>query len=169
MTIAIKPKYIIKSQSLCLCQFWSKQEFVTRPNCQNKKWTVEQQQDFLNNLIRHFYTPPIVLREIYTTSKNSPIFEIIDGQQRINAIQNTLRSKIPFHYSLKNVLSFIGNTTDKTNMLMCFLQPESDNFVFQHTTVNVDIIEGIGNPKNQTHQKLAQNIFQQLHTSIKTH
>jgi hypothetical protein len=165
----INPKYTIELKPFPLLLFYRRQEFA-KPNYQSTEWSIKQQQNFINNAVRGTYSSPIVLRSIYQPNKKSPIWEVLDGWQRIKAIQNTMRSEIPFHPSLKNILSFEVDITDNSNMLMCFLKSEAEVLVGQQVTTNTNIIKGIENIKNRTYQKLTQDIIKQLQRhKTKTH
>ena len=70
------------------------EDYVLRPPYQRKSvWSVKKQQSLLESLFRRYYVPRIVLREVrldvQTTKK-----EVIDGQQRINAVTNFFANKL---------------------------------------------------------------------------
>jgi uncharacterized protein with ParB-like and HNH nuclease domain len=86
-----RSEYTIVSRGINIEDFHRyKDDFVTRPPYQRKSvWSKKKKQSLLDSLFRRYYIPNIVIREV-RLSDNQTVNEIIDGQQRINTVQDFL-------------------------------------------------------------------------------
>ena len=130
--------------------------YVTRPPYQRKSvWGKKKQQDLLDSLFRRYYIPKLVIREV-RLSDNESVNEVIDGQQRINTVQDFFGNKVKLPKSLGTINeSLPGKYFDQLN-------DEQKEFVEEELSFAVDKITGIENPRNPIHQKIATEIFWRL-------
>ena len=78
-------------------------EFVTRPPYQRKAvWSTKKKQALMDSLIRKYYVPQLVLREVRVSGSNS-VSEVIDGQQRITTAVDFFRNEYPLPRSLEDI------------------------------------------------------------------
>ncbi|MCK5385014.1 MAG: DUF262 domain-containing protein [Alphaproteobacteria bacterium] len=69
-------------------------EYITRPPYQRKSvWSLKKQQSLMDSLFRRYYVPKLVIREV-RLDENTTKREIVDGQQRITAVQDFLRANL---------------------------------------------------------------------------
>jgi hypothetical protein len=166
----------IIQQSIPLGNFWYfETDYWLRSNYfRTKQWTTEQQQSFIGSVFRQISIPPITLRKINVKpnkplSPNDNVFEIIDGWQRIKTIQDFANSKIQLPQSLENCRPFHNNVpynidgNQSTSLGWYDKFPKELQTIIETLTLNADIITGIGDINNTEHEKLASNLFLDLH------
>ncbi|MFW5928268.1 MAG: HNH endonuclease family protein, partial [Thermoplasmatota archaeon] len=161
MPIAVDRPYFIEKDSIKLKEFDEDEGiYVTRPPYQRKSvWSPKKQKQLIDSFFRRYYVPSIVLRSIVIPDPegggNKEVKEVVDGQQRIIAIQNFFDNKIPLPDTLSDLTDEAGK----------YYKDLSDN-VKQHieNTCKLDarIVEGVKNPDNKVHQKKATEIFWRL-------
>lgn len=152
-----KQEYLITEDKIRLKDFYDyREDYITRPPYQRKSvWSVKKQQSLFDSLFRRYYVPRLVVREV-RLSEDRTVREIIDGQQRITAIQEFFDNKYRLPDSLKDVHADLpGRTFDE-------LSTELRKFIDKELVVNADIVKSIENPKNPDHQKVATEIFWRL-------
>ena len=96
--------YLVEQKPIHIEDFHRyREDFVVRPPYQRTSvWSRPRQQQLLDSLIRRYYVPRIVLREVrlddHTVKK-----EVIDGQQRITTVQLFFSDVLPLPKSLQDV------------------------------------------------------------------
>lgn len=150
-------RYIIQEEKIQIGDFHNyREDYVTRPPYQRKSvWSVKKQQNLLDSLFRRYYIPKVVIREI-RLDENRTINETIDGQQRINTVQNFYEGKIKLPKSLNDI------SPDLAGKSYSDLNSEMRKFVDRHLSYSADIVKGIDDSKNPEHQKIATEIFWRL-------
>jgi len=132
-----------------------REAYITRPPYQRKTvWSEEKKQKLMDSLLRRYYVPKLVFREV-RLSDDRGVDEIIDGQQRINTLQEFFQNKFRLPDSLKDVASDIAGKTYEQ------LPVEVKQYVSK-LSLQVDRITNIENPKNAAHQQVATEIFWRL-------
>lgn len=132
------------------------EEFVIRPPYQRKNvWSRSKQQALLDSLFRRYYVPRIVIREVRLDSDRT-IYEVIDGQQRINTAQRFLADELRLPRSLQDVDPSLPNGRYSE------LPVQIRRFVDRDLLYNADVVRGIGDPGNPDHQRIATEIFWRL-------
>ncbi len=152
-----KQEYLIVEDKIRLKDFHEYSDFyITRPPYQRKSvWSVKKQQALIDSIFRRYYVPKLVIREV-RLSEDRTINEIIDGQQRITAIQNFFNNKIKLPKSLIDIHKDLPNKYFKD------LSPEFRMFIDKNLHISGDVIKNIEDPKNPEHQKIATEIFWRL-------
>ena len=162
--MAFRPemKYDVEHIEMKIVKFHlEKDEFRTRPPYQRKSvWSRKQQQSLLDSLIRRSYVPSIVLRLVDLPEKQGSIYEVIDGQQRITTVQKFFDNEITLPTSLRD----LHNGLPKATFLR--LPEDVQDFVKSELYFLVDIIEGIDDPLNHKHHKLASDMFWRLQQGV---
>jgi len=152
-----RTEYQIIPKSIKIRHFYSyRKRYVTRPPYQRKSvWTKKKQQGLLDSLFRRYYIPKLVIREVRLSDEET-VNEVIDGQQRINTVQDFFDNKVKLPKSLESVhKSLSGKYFNQ-------LSDEQKEFVEEELSYSVDRITGIDDPKNINHQKIATEIFWRL-------
>lgn len=133
-----------------------KDDFVTRPPYQRKSvWSKKKKQSLLDSLFRRYYIPNIVIREV-RLSDNHTVNEIIDGQQRINTVQDFFDNKYPLPKSLEDVNSDLSGAYYKD------LDTDVRRFIDRSLKFKADVIKDIDEPEDVNHQIIATEIFWRL-------
>lgn len=152
-----KPLYEIVQDSLPVRDFkdyW--EEFVVRPPYQRKSvWSKKKKQDLLDSLFRRYYVPRIVIREV-RRDETRTAREVIDGQQRITTAKEFLDDAIELPKSLADIDAALPGKKYSA------LPPDLRRFVDRELKYNADIVKGIDDAKNRSHQKIAAEIFWRL-------
>ncbi len=108
----------------------------------------------MDSILRRFYIPDVVLREVRLTDVAS-VSEVIDGQQRITTVQSYFDGEFPLPNSLKDFESdLVGKRYEE---LGTDFRKYIDKLEFQ-----VDKIRGIEVKDNASHQLIATEIFWRL-------
>lgn len=132
------------------------EEFVVRPPYQRKNvWSRRKQQDLLDSLFRRYYVPRIVIREVRLDEERT-VNEVIDGQQRINAVQQFFADELALPDSLEDVHPDLAGARHSG------LPAEVRRFVDRELQYDADIVKGIDDPDDPAHQKVATEIFWRL-------
>ncbi len=157
MSFNPKQEYLITEDKIHLKDFFDyREDYITRPAYQRKSvWAVKKQQSLFDSLFRRYYVPRLVIREV-RLSEDRTVREIIDGQQRITAIQEYFDNKFKLPSSLKDIHSDLANKYFKD------LTTELRKFIDKELVMNADIVKNIDDPKNPDHQKVATEIFWRL-------
>jgi hypothetical protein len=152
-----KTQYDIIPDKIAIRHFHAYRElYVTRPPYQRKSvWGPKKKRDLMDSLFRRYYIPKLVIREV-RLSDSKTIDEVIDGQQRINTVQDYFNNDFKLPKTLADLSPELpGKTYDK-------LSPEMRLFLDEKVKLDVDRIKGIDDPKNREHQKIATEIFWRL-------
>lgn len=152
-----KQEYLITEDKIRLKDFFDyREDYITRPAYQRKSvWAVKKQQSLFDSLFRRFYVPRLVVREV-RLSQDRTVREIIDGQQRITAIQEYFDNKFKLPASLADI------HPDLANKYFSELSTELRKFIDKELVINADIVKNIDDPKNPEHIKVATEIFWRL-------
>lgn len=150
-------EYLITEDKIRLKDFFDyKDDYIIRPAYQRKSvWPLKKQQSLFDSLFRRFYVPRLVVREV-RLSKDRTVREIIDGQQRITAIQEYFDNK----YKLPDSLSDIH--PDLAGKYFKQLTTDLRKFIDKELVINADIVKNIDDPTNPEHQRVATEIFWRL-------
>jgi hypothetical protein len=152
-----KQEYLITENRIRLKDFFDyREDYITRPPYQRKSvWSVKKQQSLFDSLFRRFYVPRLVVREV-RLSEDRTVREIIDGQQRITAIQDFFDGKFKLPATLSDVHPDLANKT------FTDLSTDLRKFIDRELIINADIVKNIEDPQNPDHQKVATEIFWRL-------
>ena len=152
-----KQEYLITEDKIHLKDFFEyREDYITRPPYQRKSvWAVKKQQSLFDSLFRRFYVPRLVVREV-RLSLDRTVREIIDGQQRITAVQEFFDNKFKLPASLTDI------HPDLANKYFSDLSTELRKFIDKELVINADIVKNIDDPKNPEHQRVATEIFWRL-------
>jgi uncharacterized protein with ParB-like and HNH nuclease domain len=104
MSIIVDQPYGKQPQTFTLKYIHDHQElFITRPPYQRKNvWSNQTKGALVASLFRRHYIPDIVLREVHMPSHFMK-YEIVDGQQRIIAIQDFFNGLIKLPEELSDI------------------------------------------------------------------
>jgi hypothetical protein len=157
MSFNPKQEYLIIEDKIPIRYFFAyKEKYITRPPYQRKSvWPVKKQQSLFDSFFRRYYVPRLVIREV-RLSHDKTVREIIDGQQRITAIQDFFENKFKLPESLSDIHPLLANKYFNE------LTVELREFIETEIIVNADIVKNIEDPKNTDHQEVATNIFWRL-------
>jgi 5-methylcytosine-specific restriction endonuclease McrA len=152
-----RSEYTIVSRGINIEDFHRyKDDFVTRPPYQRKSvWSKKKKQSLLDSLFRRYYIPNIVIREV-RLSDNQTVNEIIDGQQRINTVQDFFDNKYTLPKSLEDVNSDLSGAYYKD------LDTDVRRFIDRSLKFKADVIKDIDEPEDVNHQLIATEIFWRL-------
>jgi len=152
-----KQEYLITEDKIHLKDFFEyREDYIIRPPYQRKSvWAVKKQQSLFDSLFRRFYVPRLVVREV-RLSLDRTVREIIDGQQRITAVQEFFDNKFKLPASLTDI------HPDLANKYFSDLSTELRKFIDKELVINADIVKNIDDPKNPEHQRVATEIFWRL-------
>ena len=155
MSIIVDKPYSKEPKTIPLLDFHMyPEQFITRPPYQRKNvWTTEMKEALIESIFRRFYVPNIVLREV-TTPSHMMKYEVVDGQQRIIAVQEFFEGKIKLPERLKDVT---GDAGKKYNDL----KPEVKNHIHQQS-LDATVLGGLTNPQNQKNQQIVAKVFWNL-------
>jgi Protein of unknown function DUF262 len=152
-----KPLYEVIEDTIQIREFkdyW--EEFVVRPPYQRTNvWSKKMKRDLLDSLFRRYYVPRIVIREVRRDKKRTAR-EVIDGQQRITTAKEFLSDELELPDSLADIDPSLPGSHYSD------LPAELRRFVDRELKYKADIIKGIDDPKDRTHQKVAADIFWRL-------
>lgn len=157
MSFNPKPEYTIISSETPIKDFYDyKGEYVTRPPYQRKAvWSKLKKQSLMDSLFRRFYIPKLVIREV-RISDDQTINEIIDGQQRISAVQDFFDNEYTLPKTLIDIDSALVGKYYKE------LSDDIRKFIDRSLKYQTDIIKNIEKPHDVKHQLIATEIFWRL-------
>jgi hypothetical protein len=124
-----------------------------------KQWSSEQQNLFIDSLLRKTYIPPIVLRELNQKAPNdTTIREVLDGWHRIKTIQDFFGNFIlPLPDTIKLLPQFATAFNDKdiSFTYYCRRLPEEHKQYIKTITITAHVIKGIetNTAENEKHAK----------------
>lgn len=156
MPIIVEREYSRESKAFSLLDFHEKRhQFVTRPPYQRKNvWSKRKKKALIESFFRRYYVPDIVLREVHTPD-NQMRYEVIDGQQRIIAIQEFFSNEICLPQSLKDLVP------EEAGKLYKDLSSEVREYI-EDRTLNATIIRGLTSPEKEEDQRHTTEIFWRL-------
>ena len=146
-----KEEYLIKEKDYNIEDFHKySDEFITRPPYQRKSvWSDGKKQALLDSLFRRYYIPKVVIREV-RLSDNRTIYEIIDGQQRINAVQEFFKNNLKLPKSLKDIHPDLPGSYYKN------LSAELRRFIDRELKYKADIVRNIEDPLEVLKRRFAE-------------
>jgi hypothetical protein len=152
-----KEEYTIVPKDYNIEDFFKyKEDFVTRPPYQRKSvWSKKKKQALMDSLFRRYYVPRLVIREV-RLSNSEVKYEIIDGQQRITAVQEFFNNEYPLSKSLNDIDNNLNGKYYKD------LNSDIRKYIDKSIKYQADIIKNIEDPQNIEHQIIATTIFQRL-------
>ncbi|MFQ5885276.1 MAG: HNH endonuclease family protein [Thermoplasmata archaeon] len=155
MPIIVERPYSLEPKEFSLRDFRDRIDlFVLRPPYQRKNvWSLSKKEALIDSFFRRHYVPSIVLREVHTP-KHDMRWEVVDGQQRIIAVQEFLDNKVRLPRTLADLTSDAGK-----------YHRDLETAVREHIeerTLRATIIEGLTNPEKKKNQKLVTDIFWRL-------
>ncbi len=152
-----KPEYTIVPKNIAIKDFYEyKGLFVTRPPYQRKSvWPQKKKQKLMDSLFRRYYIPKLVIREV-RLSESETVSEIIDGQQRITAVQEFFNNKYPLPKSLADINKNLPGKNYED------LDTDIRIFVDKELEYQADIIKNIDDPNCVEHQVIATKVFRRL-------
>jgi hypothetical protein len=152
-----KPDYYITSKPTHIKDFFEYAEaYVVRPPYQRKNvWTNKKQQDLMDSLLRRYYVPRIVIREV-RLSQTEIRKEVIDGQQRIHTVQRFFANALALPPSVADL------SPELPGKRYSDLPVGIREFIDKEITFDVDTVGGIDDPFNPEHQALAAQVFWRL-------
>jgi hypothetical protein len=141
------------------------------------EWTKKKQEEFLDSLFRRAYVPAVILRELdFLPDKISfetptpPIFEVLDGVQRIKTIQRFFNADMEMPKSLKSCSVFRNYGTAGWNDDLPIwsgyifdFPPPLKYYVTHKLTINAVTITGIGDKNNKDHETTTLKILKRIH------
>ncbi len=131
------------------------EEYLTRPPYQRKTvWSKKKQQALLDSILRRYYIPNLVLRQV-RLSEDRTIDEVIDGQQRITTIQAFFADEIKLPKSLSDL------SGELSGKFYSEIKPEYRRFI-DKLSLQADRIKNIEKKDDPTHQTVATEIFWRL-------
>lgn len=147
MSIIVDKPYSKEQKPFKLVDFHKdKNLFVKRPPYQRKNvWPLYKKQALIDSFFRRHYVPDIVLREV-NTPDHLMKYEVVDGQQRINAIQEFFANEFKLPKSLADI-------TDDTGKYYADLDPTVKKHIEQQT-LNATVLGGLTNPHKKQNQLL---------------
>jgi 5-methylcytosine-specific restriction endonuclease McrA len=132
------------------------EDYVTRPPYQRKSvWSKAKKQSLMDSLFRRYYIPKLVIREIRLSDERT-VNEIIDGQQRINTVQEFFDNKYPLPKTLADIDKDLPGAYYKD------LETDVRKFIDKSLKFQADVIKNIEEPNNVKHQIIATEIFWRL-------
>ena len=136
-----------------------KEHYIKRPPYQRKSvWSISKQQRFIESIFRKYFIPKIVLR-VVLPREGVQKFGVVDGQQRIVAIQNFLENKFKTSLSLNNLKDGLGSK------FYSELAPDVKEYI-EESGLKATIIKTLDKPQNKTHQKEVADIFWRLNDGV---
>jgi len=152
-----KSEYTIVSTEISIKDFFDyREDYVTRPPYQRKSvWSKDKKQALMDSLFRRYYIPKLVIREV-RLSEHQTVNEIIDGQQRITAVQEFFNNQYPLPKTLIDV--------DKSLPGLYYNGLDTDirKFIDKSLKYQADVIKNIDKPHDVNHQIIATEIFWRL-------
>ncbi len=152
-----KSDYTIVSTDINIKDFHEyADDYATRPPYQRKSvWTTKKKQALMDSLFRRYYIPRLVIREVRISDEQT-VNEIIDGQQRITAVQEFFDNKYSLPQSLGDVQKDLPGSYYKD------IKTDIKRYISKTLKYQSDIIKNIDEPNNVNHQITATEIFWRL-------
>lgn len=134
--------------------------FVKRPPYQRKSvWDTGKKRELMDSFIRQLYVPPVVIRQVVLDGDKLRL-EVVDGQQRITAIQEFFGDQ--FSLPDSRALRELNSSYEIAGKKYSELDTEVQEYIKMQCSLRAMILKGIDNPQNKEHQQLATNVFWRL-------
>ncbi len=155
MSIIVEKPYSKEQRPFKLIDFHKERNlFVKRPPYQRKNvWPTPKKEALIDSFFRRHYVPDIVLREVHTPDHLMK-YEVVDGQQRINAVQEFFAEEFKLPKSLADI-------THETGKYYTTLDPEVKKHIEQQT-LNATVLGGLTDPRKKKNQRLVADVFWRL-------
>ncbi len=155
MSIIVDKPYSKEPKTFALKEFYGNRDlFITRPPYQRKDvWPNKTKEALIESLFRRHYVPDIVLREVHTPSHIMK-YEVVDGQQRIIAIQEFFSDQIKLPETLSDITPDAGKRYTE-------LTPAVRNHIDQQT-LSATVLGSLTNPNNKGYQQIVAKVFWNL-------
>lgn len=165
MTVYIEPPFNKKNESRNIYYFHEHaHQYVKRPPYQRKTvWEDKKKSKLIESFLRQLYVPPVVIRQVVLDTEEEGRqlrFEVVDGQQRINAIQEFFEDEIalPETDELRNW----HESHDIAGKYWSELDQEVKDYIQSNCSMTETVIENIDEPDNREHKRLATEVFWRL-------
>lgn len=155
MSIIVDKPYGQEVRTFKLIDFSRDQElFIKRPPYQRKNvWTPKQKKSLMKSFFQRHYVPNVVLREVFTPDRKAK-YEVVDGQQRINTIQEFFNNEIRLLKGQNEDQRWAGKKYDE-------LSPEAKMHI-KNQNLYATILTAMTDPKNRNYQKTVAQVFWNL-------
>lgn len=98
--------------------------FVNRRYQRKLIWTIEEKQEFIDSIVKGYPVPIFLLAEI--NYKNSKVFEIIDGMQRLNAIVSFIDGEFSYNGEYFDLETMVESKSNLDAKLLTQKEPKLD-------------------------------------------
>lgn len=134
--------------------------FVKRPPYQRKSvWDTQKKKELIDSFIRQLYVPPVVLRQVVLDGSDLRM-EVVDGQQRITAIQEFFDDEFPLPDTPE--LRELNPDHEIAGKKFSELHEDVQEYIESQCSLKVIRLRGIDDPNNKEHQELATKVFWRL-------
>lgn len=158
MTFEPEKKYRITQKRIPLVDFVNPETeslYILQPPYQRKPvWDDQQRQDLMDSLVRCYYIPSIVLREIKIDGVTK--WEVIDGQQRIDSVVRFFNDRFPLP-RMSDINLRLAN-----KKLFSELPSDIRDYIQNEIAFYADIITQLDDPFKSEHLKFTADIFERL-------
>ena len=136
-----------------------------------RRWDHRQQSSFVSSLLHFGHVFPIVLRQMSPTE-----FEVFDGWQRIRAIRAFFNDEIPLPPLSSSTSQWLpytpwhtANAGHSITGLSGYYSvlPANDQQFCKNVKLKADIIIGIGNENDPSHQNIARLLFYRFQSGMR--
>jgi len=134
--------------------------FVKRPPYQRKTvWDTTLKRELMDSFVRQLYVPPVVLRQVVLEGDQLRL-EVVDGQQRITAIQEFFDDEfaLPDSKELRN----INEDYEIAGKRFSELDPDVQEYVQYRCSLRTMVLKSIDDPDDKEHRRLATKVFWRL-------
>jgi len=155
MSIIVDKPYGQEVRTFKLIDFSRDKElFIKRPPYQRKNvWPLKQKKSLMRSFFQRHYVPNVVLREVFTPDRKAK-YEVVDGQQRINTIQEFFNNEIRLLKGQNEDQRWAGKKCDE-------LSPETKMHI-KNQNLYATILTAMTDPKNKNYQKTVAQVFWNL-------
>lgn len=134
--------------------------FVKRPPYQRKTvWDTQKKKELMDSFVRQLYVPPVVIRQVVLDGSDLRL-EVVDGQQRITAIQEFFDDNFPLPDSPE--LRKLNPDYEIAGKRYSELSESVREYIDSQCSLKVIKLRGIDDPDNKRHQELATKVFWRL-------
>jgi hypothetical protein len=134
--------------------------FVKRPPYQRKTvWDTQKKKELIDSFIRQLYVPPVVIRQVVLDG-NDLRLEVVDGQQRITAIQEFFDDEFALPDTPE--LRELNPDHEIAGKRYSELAEDVQEYIESQCSLKVIKLRGIDDPDDKRHQELATKVFWRL-------
>lgn len=134
--------------------------FVKRPPYQRKTvWDTGKKKELIDSFVRQLYVPPVVIRQVVLDG-NDLRLEVVDGQQRITAIQEFFEDEFELPDSPE--LRELNPEHEIAGKRYSELSEDVQEYIDSQCSLKVIKLRGIDDPDDKRHQELATKVFWRL-------